>query len=194
MTMPRTAAAAGTDEHRYHPGRNGNIPWLDVVGFADHLLLQVDGDVGSEQEQGTVGHVDSAHQPEDQGESGSDDEHQTGKGDSIEECDHKLARLVNRCVGGRAGSEEQHPTDDEHDRQAHAQWQVAADASRSRAFIPPRELRPSPGRFLTLTVRCTSGAVQSRTRGVDPSIGGGAKELRRGASFRAEDERGSLRA
>ena len=94
-------------------------PWLDVARLADHLLLQVDGDVGGEQEQGAVGHVDGAHQPEDQGEPGSDHEHQTGKGDTVEQRDEKLARLVNRRAGRRSGSEEQHPTDDEHDRQAH---------------------------------------------------------------------------
>ena len=66
-----------------------------------------------------MGHVDRAHQPEDQRESGRDDEHQTGKGDAVEQGDEELAGLVDRRAGGRSGREEQHPTDDEHDRQAH---------------------------------------------------------------------------
>ena len=81
--------------------------------------LELDGDVGGEQEQGAVGHVDRAHQAEDQGEPGRDHEHQAGKGDPVEEGDEELAGLIDRCTGRRTGGEEQHPTEHEHDRHAH---------------------------------------------------------------------------
>ena len=66
-----------------------------------------------------MGHVDGAHQAEDQREPGSDHEHQTGKGDPVEERDEELTRFIDRSTGGRSGGEEQHPADHEHDRNAH---------------------------------------------------------------------------
>ena len=108
-----------TDEHRHDPRGNADVGRLDVARLADHPFLQLDGDVRSEKEQCTVGHVDRAHQAEDQREPGSDHEHQAGKGDPVEEGDDELTGFIDCSTSGRSGGEEQHPADHEHDRNAH---------------------------------------------------------------------------
>ena len=47
-----------------------------------------------------MGHVDGAHQAEDQREPGCNDEHQSGKGDPVEEGDEELTGFIDRSAEG----------------------------------------------------------------------------------------------
>ncbi len=112
----------GADDEGNHPLEHRDIARFDVPGLADHLLLQVDGDVGGEQEECAVRHVDRAHQSEDEGEAGGDDEQQAGEREPVEQRDGELTRLVDRCSRRRVGGprpvrEEQDPYDGQCDDQ-----------------------------------------------------------------------------
>ena len=96
MTTPSRPTTSGSDEQRDDPLRHRDLVGFDVAGLADHPLLHVDRDVGGEQEERAVGHVDGAHQPEDEGEAGRDDEQQAGERQSVEQGDDELSRLVDR--------------------------------------------------------------------------------------------------
>ncbi len=85
-------------------------------------LLDVDGEVGGEQEERTVRHVDGAHEPEDQGEARRNDEQQAGEGEAVEHRDDELARFADgrtgrRVCGPRPVGDEQHPEQGERDEQ-----------------------------------------------------------------------------
>ena len=60
----------------------------DREALPRHPLLDLVGDVAAEQVERAVGHVDDAHQAEDEGEAARDDEERGGEGDRVE---HDLA-------------------------------------------------------------------------------------------------------
>ena len=109
ITQPDDRGDRRADEQRDDPRQHVDVLGRDVALLADHPLLHLDGDVGGEQEEGAVGHVDGAHQPEDQREPGGDDEVQPGRREPVEQGDDELAGLVDRRSGRRAAGEEQHP-------------------------------------------------------------------------------------
>ena len=127
------------DEQRDDPRQHVDVLGGDVALLADHPLLDLDGDVGGEQEQRAVGHVDRAHQAEDQREPGGDDEVQPGRGQPVEEGDDELAGFADGRAGRRATGEEQHPGEHQGDRDGTDDRPLvrSADASRPRR-VPVR--------------------------------------------------------
>ena len=113
--QPDDSGDGRPDEQGDDPRQHVDVLGGDVALLADHPLLDLDRDVGGEQEQGTVGHVDGAHQPEDQGEPGRDDEVQPSGSEPVEERDDELAWFAGRRSCRGAAGEEQHPGEHEGD-------------------------------------------------------------------------------
>jgi hypothetical protein len=80
---------------------------------ADHVALQAQRDVPAEEEEGAVGHVDDAHEPEDQREAAGHDEVQRRRGEPVEQRDEEVLGVVDRGAEARPGGDEQHPDDRE---------------------------------------------------------------------------------
>ncbi len=97
------ADARRCDERRHEP-----LPPADLRAeeperriTADEVPLELERDVAAEQEERAVGHVDDAHEAEDQREAARDDEVETGRGDGVQERDQEVVRVMNcRPEGG----------------------------------------------------------------------------------------------
>ena len=152
--------------------------------------LELERDVAAEQEERAVGHVDDAHQPEDEREAARDDEVEPGDGHPVQHRDQEVLRIVDggaerrRALARRRG-EEEHPEEGEQGEQgdqgpdeAASSRPLSASRARGAAAGAAPNLpgpRPSAGRPLGgpgLRVRasprpCAAGPAMTRRRGCD---------------------------
>ena len=117
MSRPTPATIATRGQRRDDPLREAHLrageAEPDVA--ADHVALHAQRDVAAEQEEGAVGHVDDAHEPEDQREAAGHDEVQRRRGEAVEQRDEEVLRIVDRGPEARPRGDEEHPDDREDD-------------------------------------------------------------------------------
>ena len=95
------AEAERPDQERGDERRDDPVREVDLVAreaeraaLADHVALDLERDVAAEQEERAVGHVDDAHQAEDQREPARDDEVEPGVGQAVQERDQEVLGIV----------------------------------------------------------------------------------------------------
>ena len=137
------------DEQRAGDERDDPVDDADLrareaerAALADEVALQLERDVAAEQEERAVRHVDDAHQAEDQGEAGRDDEVQARRRDAVQHHDDEVLAVVVRGAEAHVLADEPDPEHDEDGRgdsqpQAHrCEWRGRADAgSRPRHLV-----------------------------------------------------------
>ena len=130
-TEPEHGDARHRDEPRHHPlERVHLLPGQEEPG-ARHPLLYLVRDVAAEEVERAVGHVDDAHEPEDEREPARDDEQEPGERETVEDGLEERARIVQR--GSRVGRPPVAP-------------QLPAADSRSRGRTGTRTRRRRPRR------------------------------------------------
>ena len=87
-----------------------------AAAAADHVALDVQRDVAAEQEERPVGHVDHAHEPEDQREAAGHDEVQRRRRQPVEQRDEEVLRIGHRRPEAGARGDEDDPDDRKNDQ------------------------------------------------------------------------------
>ena len=113
---------------------------------AGHPLLDLVRDVAAEEVEGAVGHVDDAHQPEDQREAARDDEEQAGERERVEQREEERAGVVDRRAEVRRPPVARRPR---------------STGRRSRGRRAAR--RGSPQRAMPSGIGCERGVCRSRS-------------------------------
>ena len=110
-----------------------------------HCLLRVVRDVTAQEKERSLGHVDHAHQSENECETARDDEEQAGEREAVQQRDEEVRRIVDRRPEVRARRGEEHPDQREGNRAySYEPWQklehaFSAKLSHGRANVTGRE-------------------------------------------------------
>src|SRR5438874_7891789 len=92
-----------SNEQRHDPYPGIDLGGRDREPLPRHALLDLVGDVAAEQVEGAVGHVDDAHEPEDQCEAARDDEERARERERVEHDPQERTGIVHgRPEGGGA--------------------------------------------------------------------------------------------
>ena len=87
------------DEERDDPFPRVDVGRLNGEALSRHPLLDLVRDVGAEEVEGAVRHVDGAHEAEDEGEAARDDEEEPGERDRVEQGVDESPGVVDRGAG-----------------------------------------------------------------------------------------------
>ena len=96
--MTPTASDATTSGTIQSARLASELPNADVGLAARHPLLQLEGEEAGEHVERAVGHVDDAHQPEDEREPARDDEVEAGEREPVEADDDEGPRIALRAL------------------------------------------------------------------------------------------------
>ena len=116
----------GHDGHRCGADHDGQDPLTQAdlragqtegAAAADHAPLDVQRDVAPEEKERAVGHVDGAHEPEDEGEPAGHDEVERRCGEPVEQRDEEVLGIVHGGAEAGPVGDEQHPDDQEGDHE-----------------------------------------------------------------------------